>query len=404
MFDTPFLVERIDPSIPTDDLRTILRSICPVSDVTRTTYTFNGREIRLDSAIVNFQPKEHVDFSQIDPITVSGNVLSFKRITFPGAVLLGDCSTLSDSIIESHFSGYLFSLSRVRSATESFRLLKFQTEEGRDAAVEANDCCVIAGSVFSLRKYPPIRPMRYRRVSAFAGFISEVKARSEGLFTLVHLGVPYKINLHLGTVISGLLRKLVEVNPSIERLELPPIPGNFAVFRDLFWNLPTSVYSDAPQDVRFLFLMGAHLEIPPVMQMTESRYYENLTYEAVLAALEWTPPGSAGIVPHIRYLAFHIGKLIHEPSFQKLDLEIQRAVTAARNSSLLMPSPRVDEEVYRPVFAKMTQKDYVGLVSNEKIDLNIYRRDLVELVKACRTEPNRASAARSNVSDDAQNG
>lgn len=83
-----------------------------------------------------------------------------------------------------------------------------------------------------------------------------MKSRPGDLLQLVHLGIQYNISRALGAAISGFVRKAMESSPSVKTLNLPPIPGNFAVFKDLFWNVPTSVYVEAIQDVRFLYLMG----------------------------------------------------------------------------------------------------------------------------------------------------
>jgi hypothetical protein len=146
--------------------------------------------------------------------------------------------------------------------------------------------------------------------------------------------------------------------------------------------------------------MAAHLEITSMIQMTETRYYEDLSYESVLAALEWTPPGSPGFEPHVRYLAFHIEMLIGEATFLALSPAILKAVV---ESHCLNASPKTfaqlttliggDQRIYRRSFGRMKASDYVAFVLNEKIDLNEHRSDFIELVKGCRTTHEQAAEA-----------
>jgi hypothetical protein len=150
--------------------------IAPVTSIARNSYIFNGRQIMLDSVIATFQPKETIIFSEIRHAVVSGKILSLNRLfaddTYPAAILLGDCfDIVPDSVIASHFSSYFPSLSVVHSSTKSFHLLHFQSQATRNAAVDANECCFIAGCIFSLRKYPSIAAIPCRR-SAVSHFIS----------------------------------------------------------------------------------------------------------------------------------------------------------------------------------------------------------------------------------------
>jgi hypothetical protein len=106
-------------------------------------------------------------------------------------------------------------MSVVHSTTQSFRLLRFQTQEGRDSAVDANACCVLAGQIFSLRKYPQMKPIRYRTASGFSFFLNLMQSSSNELFVLNLVDKQYKISLHLGGAISERLRKAAEFDPPI---------------------------------------------------------------------------------------------------------------------------------------------------------------------------------------------
>lgn len=136
------------------------------------------------------------------------------------------------------------------------------------------------------------------------------------------------------------------------------------------------------------------------MRVMETKYYERLSYESVLADLEWTPRGCTGLGPHVKYLASHIEKVIGEATFQRIGPSILKEIVQSpffNGSSktygiVLCKLKEADPEVQtrRRAFAKMGAKDYVAFISNEKIDLNKHRKAIVDFVAKCRIEPRRS--------------
>jgi hypothetical protein len=380
----PAIVEHIAAGTPIEDLRKSLQRIGPVVSLVRNTELFNGCEVHLDSAFATFQLKDALDFSAIPPIHACGSLISVSPpSSFHAAVLLGDTSSLTECDVVAHFSDASFTVSRVCSDSSWFFRLNFASNEARDALVAANARCVINRAVFSLREYPRReRPPCGRWADPQPCYVDGWA----GDFVLVHCDREFRIGIHLGVAVSGLLRGLVAEAPALRRLELPAIPGDFQVFHKVFWTIPVTIATEASYDPDFIYLMAAHLEIVHVMRETEADYYQTLSFDKTLAGLKWVRPGAAGFDLHIQYLATHAGELADNAAFLRLPHDILGAVACSQyfNGPAQLFDRIKDRTMRTRAFARMGINDYRSLVSDETVDLNQFRTEFIELIRGAR--------------------
>ena len=379
-------LEGVDPATTTREIFDVIHKHGQIIDIEMNVETFNNKKICLDSAFVSAV----ADFSLKEPVFIHGREVRPVNLSARNcpakAILLGDSARVTPEMLRKAID-FRFQLSR-RHVDDSFcYILQFETAEKRDAAVEKFSAVVIANSVFSLRPYAVYPKPSYAPVSG----LKRIQAAGSGTLQLVHQGVTWKVNPHLAALVSETLKRHLERKGVDQQFVVAPIAGDFTPVYELLWHRPYAPPEGQILDYKFLFLMGAHLNIPYLTKALEGSYYVRLTLETALEGIAVTRVFGHGMEPHICFLASHINSCVDHPEFKKLPLEVLRAIFSSphfdgtkdaieRMKTLVGGEDLRCYSVVRrdnnPQFAKDLYRKWVA---SESVDLNAARSFLSEL-------------------------
>ena len=382
-----YFLEGVDPETGTQEIFECLKKYGQVSNVIMNVEIFNNKKIPLDSAFVLTASDVTLD----TPIFIHGREARPIRIGLPEspakAILLGDSSQLTPAAVTEAIPGSV-KLTRRRISKTFYYILEFPTEEQRNTAVTKFSRLVINESIFSLRSYATYPKPQYKVACA----IKSVQSAKVELLKLIHQGTTWAVNPHLAALASGTLKRHLERHGIEQPFEVAHIQGDFTPIFEVLWHRPCTQHPGRQMDYKFMYLMGAHLNIPELLRSIEGVYYLQLDKERALEGLNLTSTFGHGMEPHICYLASHINKVISDPSFTKLPVEILKQIFASKHfdgtkKSVDMMKELVGGEDLRCFEAikyagdtDLAKESYEKWISSASIDLNEVRGHLSELI------------------------
>ena len=393
----------IDKSTKIEEIFKVFDKYQKIQKIYFLKYNFMQKEICFNSAFICFNSDKcanKIIQSNLQHLEINGKLISilpasYYRETNPTAILLGDSSHISKDVIYEKFKKYApIEIGSVYADDTRYYTILFSSKNQRDAAISEHSNFLLMGYYYSLQLYGVFPPQSYPKACGLNKVLRKEASDKHGLLTLIHNNKKYYVNPIISSVISNKIKKEIQKNPKIKKINIFPNEGNFKLIYNVLWGKAVDM-DDAEYDPYYLYLIAAYLEIQPLLEFLEDDYYHQLTVDKALTGIEFANKFGCGTTPNIRFIASHINLFIESKRFKALSPEILHQVFHSDyfmgdDAIINKMSQLVSKNITKPSEDHMHEKplnnlsfeEYISYISDYTVDLNSIRYKFIELLES----------------------
>lgn len=356
------IISNLDPFTTENEIRREIGGPVPIISIYPIVDTFMNTEYAFPLYIIQTTQEGMTQALSGESIyKIRGKILQFTQTeqfvqNNCGIVLFGETKyTTCEDVLHSLVDCQIDSVEYIQTTNGKLFFVNLKKKEDIDPFLLSKPCCEINSRLYYSHKFP-LLPQKI--VDEFEPTIN-METLQDQTFTIVHNNEEYKVPYYIAAAVSKLVQDEISKNPSVTKIEIENIPGQFSKIVDILYGRPVQIN----EDPTFFFKIGIVLGIQSLIEATEAYAYNALDIKTIMPYIQITLKYKRGIQPLLRYVRTHYDELSKIEEFKQYEDELLRLA-------------REEEEKRR----FMTKEQFDKIITDTSIDLNTQREKLKRLI------------------------